>query len=223
MELGKIRHLIFDLDGTLVDTSPGITYTVNQILTRRKQQPLSSQQVKSFVGEGLTALIESIEPEAIDDRPFIEQLVMEFRSIYRQIYLKPGQSVIYPGVLEFLQQWPGLISIVSNKSEEFVRGLVTNSSLGQFHWSALVGGDTFAHKKPHPEPVQSVLTSTGTFASHCAFVGDGLPDIGVCMKLVIPMIAIDFGFTDKQLLIDAGAQHFISSYSELPQAISSLG
>jgi phosphoglycolate phosphatase len=216
-----IDLLVFDLDGTLCNTGPGVHQTVNELLRRRNLSTLPKDKVLSLMGSGLKPLIEKIDPQ-FQNPQLLRELIGEFKDIYREIYLQPGNSEPYSGVIDFLNDCPYRLAIVSNKSEEFVRGLVDNTPLRNFDWLHLVGGDTYRCKKPDPLPINQTLKICGAAPEQTVMIGDGRPDMEVAINTGLKSVAVEFGFTPKEILLDYQPTASFSHYGQLDSLLNDV-
>ena len=215
-----VRLLIFDFDGTLFHTAPGIHLAVNMLLRERGLEEVDYETSVGFIGGGFTGLAKKLQIKYDHDLSSFEGVVADFKRHYEEVYLE--NSEIYPGVLEFLKSWPHQLSIVSNKSEYFVRRLVEQSELKDFAWSSIIGGDSFKERKPHPRPLQEAMKTAGAHTGNSLMIGDGSPDIEAAENAGLRGVAVDYGYTEVEKLLELGAKHRISCLTELPVYIEQL-
>lgn len=212
-----IKLLMFDLDGTLFETSRGIHNAVNGLMHERGEKPLSYELVTSFIGFGLPKLIAQLDATAQHRLGDFNQLATDFRRIYSAIYLQ--QSELYEGVVDFLKSWPHKIAVVSNKDEIYVRGLVEYSELKNFSWSTIIGGNTLFKKKPDPEPLFKAMNAANVEPAEALMIGDGLPDIEGAQRAKVRSVAISFGYSNISDLIQAGADSTLHHFKDLNKVI----
>jgi phosphoglycolate phosphatase len=144
----------------------------------------------------------------------------QFCSIYENHLLKTPQ--LYPGVIDFLETWPGRVAIVSNKPVRFIRPLVAALDLDRFPWVDVIGGDSLAFAKPHREPVDHVLRKSGCSALSAVLVGDGIQDVGAAQAAGVHLVAVDYGYVTIPRLRQQGARHFVSDLRDLPRVFTHL-
>ncbi|NOX21271.1 MAG: HAD-IA family hydrolase [Nitrospirae bacterium] len=194
-----IRLLIFDLDGTLVDTSQDITNALNHALVPEGINPLTNEQTRRLVGDGITRLIEKIIGN--EDLMLVKKIRERFISFYEQHiadYSKP-----YPGVIDTLRSLDGFKkAIVTNKLEALSRKLLLELKMLSF-FDLIVGGDTTPEKKPSPLPVIRVLEELGIKPEEALLIGDGTTDIEAGKKAGLKTVAVGYGYRPKELLQDA--------------------
>ncbi|MCB0351297.1 MAG: HAD-IA family hydrolase [Bdellovibrionales bacterium] len=212
-----INLLIFDLDGTLFHTAPGIVNAFNKLMADHGEPAVDSETIISYIGDGIKELLVKLDSRLMHPTNNIAQLEAQFHNYYSNCYLK--ESFLYPGVLDFLKSWPHELAIVSNKSEHYVRELVSKSELNQFNWRKILGGNSLPVKKPNPQVIHEVLSETNTELKNCLMIGDGLPDMLVARNADIRSVAVSFGYGPISQLIQCGAHATIAHYKELPKVI----
>lgn len=186
------RGVLFDLDGTLLDSAPDMLATANAMLAARGQGPLTLARLRPVVSKGSRAMLAvafpALEPDAR------EALVPEFLDRYQALL---GQhAVLFDGVaamLQALEAGGGTWGIVTNKPEYLARLI-----LPQLGWetrcAVLIGGDTLAERKPHPLPLQVAAGRIGVAAAQCVYVGDDERDILAAQAAGMPSVAALWGY-----------------------------
>ncbi|OFZ11636.1 MAG: hypothetical protein A2Z20_02370 [Bdellovibrionales bacterium RBG_16_40_8] len=215
-----INLLLFDLDGTLFDTAPGIANAFNNLMKEFGENPVDEKIITSFIGSGLKELLLNLDNKLAHRLGELSELEKGFHRYYSQNIV--AESPLFPGVVEFLQEWPHKIAVVSNKSEHYVRELVYKSELRQFHWERLIGGNSLPTKKPHPEPLREVMTHAQVKPENCLMIGDGLADMVAAQQAGIKSVAVSFGYSHINELIRSGAHATIAHYKELSKVIRDL-
>lgn len=213
----KTKLLLFDFDGTLFNTAPGIHKAVNMVAKERGLEDFSFELVTQLIGYGAESLIHHLDDYSKHRLGEITQMTQRFRQVYDEIAL--DNSEIFPGAIDFLKSWDGELGIVSNKGEGALKMLVENSELSTFNWKCVFGGDTFEQKKPHPLPLLKAMEVAGFSTLDTILVGDGVPDAKSSQAANLPFIGVRFGYAPESLLIQNGCYFFIDSYSELSQQI----
>lgn len=190
--------LVFDLDGTLIDSAPDIITAVNRTLTDNGKSTQSDAVIISHIGEGLKKLIadlfiaDNLKPERI------AELEVEFLQNYHNEML--NKTRIYPGVEKFLKNYPGPIAIITNKNEAPAKKIIEHLQLHRFPWVNIFGADTLAERKPSPLPLRTMMGLAGHGPHNTVMIGDGIPDMASAQNAGVPSIAIDFGYTDPTIL-----------------------
>lgn len=215
-----INLLIFDLDGTLFNTAPGIAKAFNRLMADHNEPAVSDEIIISHIGDGIKELLVKINSKLAHQLGDIENLEAKFHKYYRECFLE--QSFLYPGVLNFLKSWPHDLAIASNKSEFYVRELVMKTELRQFNWRKIIGGNSLPIKKPHPQVIYEILGEVKTGLKNSLMIGDGLPDMLVAKNAEMRSVAVSFGYAPISQLIQNGAHATISHYDELPKVIRSF-
>ena len=207
--------LIFDFDGTLVDTAPDLVSATNELFSELGFPPLSDEQVKINIGQGLTELLTSILPHDRNTEKHRAELVGRFLEIYEQHYLRSPQ--LYEGLEEILYEWPHPKAILSNKSEHFLHGILKQLGLDSLPWVAIVGGNTFKTKKPDPEGLLHVLARGQRRLEEAVLIGDGNPDADLAQITGIRYLAVDFGYGNAEELLRRGGRtaRRLSHYKDL--------
>lgn len=212
--------LIFDLDGTLVDSAPDIIATVNALMRSRGKPELPPERIRRAIGEGLRALVYGLFDEAKRDPLALAEIESEFMAHYEAHLLR--NTTVYPGVADFLSSWRGSAAIVTNKNERFAKRTVAELEIGRFDWTGIYGADSFARKKPDPLPLLEAMKAAGASPEGTIMIGDGIPDMQAAARAGVPAIAIGFGYAPLDRLNEAGAAAVIASFAELPDTIGAL-
>jgi phosphoglycolate phosphatase len=206
----SVKLIIFDLDGTLVNTIRDITNALNYALTSVGRKPITVDEAKHLVGEGITRLIEKI----IGDNGVTErdEIIKKFLSYYGEHLVE--FSYIYPNVtetLEVLKEYRK--AVISNKRESLSRQLLEKLDLLRY-FDIVVGGDTAPERKPSPVPVRHVLKQLQVRPEDAVIVGDSNFDIEAGKKSGVRTVAVTYGFRDRQYLTEAN--DIIDDMGELP-------
>ncbi len=209
----KIQLVLFDFDGTLVDTAPDLVRSANLYLKSQGLEPLSEGVIRREIGMGLRRLIVEIHPSENKDEEFRKRIEKEFIEVYEQEFLTSPR--LFPGVHEFLHEFEGQVGIVSNKRERFIRPILKKLGLDTFPWVRIVGGDTYPKMKPHPEPFVRVMEAAGLMPEETLVVGDGAPDVEGALAVGCRSVVVEFGYTPFQELMDIGGTYSIESYDQL--------
>lgn len=205
--------VLFDLDGTLLDTLGDLTAAMNRTLTRHGLPERTRQQMRAALGNGARRLMELSVPAGTDGALF-ETLLAEYNADYAahcRIETAP-----YPGVDALLRQLHAQgrkLAIVSNKPDEAVRALRADFFAGTI--SIAVGEKTGIRRKPAPDTLLAAMAQLGADAASTVYVGDSEVDIATARAAGLPCISVLWGFRDRDLLEQAGAQQFAADAGEL--------
>jgi len=204
-----IKLILFDLDGTLVDTSKDITTALNYALKQYGMKKLTVQETIKMVGEGITRLIEKIlGDKKIHMRDEIIRRFIEYYSEHLSDY-----SHEYPYVRETLEQLNGYKkAVISNKRESLSVELLEKLDLLKY-FNLVAGSDTTSQKKPSPVPIFHIMEKLDAKPYESMIVGDSSFDIEAGKKAGIKTVAVTYGYRERQYL--QGADHMIDSLKEL--------
>ncbi|MCL4158997.1 UNVERIFIED_CONTAM: hypothetical protein GTU68_063096 [Idotea baltica] len=215
--------LVFDLDGTLLETAPDLVGTLNEILTEQGLQPIPLATAKTFIGQGAKMMIENGFAANNDtvsaDR--LDGLMTSFLQKYEARIAR--ETYPFPGLLDALdrlQQEGWALAVCTNKHERLARLLLEELGLtGRF--VVITGGDTFDHKKPHPEHLLKTVELAGAKVDQSIMIGDSSSDINAAKAASIPVIAVDFGYTPVPVS-ELGPDLIISHFDQIHDAIKTI-
>ncbi len=211
----KTKAVIFDLDGTLLDTLQDLYASVNHALTQFGLPQRSRQEVRQFLGNGIRRLIELSVPEGCDVR-CTEEVLEEFCSYYLVHSLDNTRP--YPGVEEMLDKCRTLglrTAIVSNKLDPAVQDL--RQRFFADNVDCAVGETSGTRRKPAPDMVQKVLADLGVSNEESVYVGDSEVDLQTAVNASLPCIAVSWGFRGREFLQLQGAETIIDNPTDLIQ------
>lgn len=190
--------IVFDLDGTLVETAPDLLYSLNHCLRISGLEEADPASLRRFVGHGGKVMIErafAAQQKQIDEVR-LDHLVEEFRSYYAENM--PGQSSFFPGVLEAMDRFAAngyILAVCTNKFEALAIRLLKAMGEDQ-RFAAICGADSFAFRKPDPRHLTETIKQAGGDQNRAIMVGDSRTDIDTAKAAGIPVVAVDFGYTD---------------------------
>jgi phosphoglycolate phosphatase len=215
--------MLFDLDGTLVETAPEIMDAVNDTLGRFKLAPVTQRQVQDWIGHGtLTLLVQAVADrsgmriEAVRASDLLRQMVPVYDGFYQQRC--GSRSHLYPLVRETLQalRAQGIkLAVVTNKESRYTRVVLEAHQLrGLF--DEVVSGDTFATKKPDPVGVLHCLAKFGVARERTLFVGDSSIDAATARNAGVAVWLLPYGYNMGQPLEACAPDRVIADFSALP-------
>lgn len=212
-------NIIFDLDGTLVDSVADIRTAVNMVLADAGYQELALPRVRSFIGEGAQMLIRQVIDAVGANEALLGDWHRAFLHHYETVMLDDTRP--YPGVVEALtalMDQGARLAVCTNKPEEPARRILTATGLAPF-FEGVVGGDTLPTRKPAPEPVFHAMGLLG--ASTAVFVGDSEIDAAAAQAAGLPFFLFTEGYRKtpvERLTHQAVFDHF----AQLPERIGEL-
>lgn len=210
--------LMFDFDGTLVDTGPDIVAAVNGFLQTKGVPALPEKTVLQFVGRGLAELVHSISPQTATDPELMKQVEQEFLEVYDHHVLNNPR--LLRDAEKFLRSCPYKIAIVSNKRIRFIPKILEHLGLMDLPWVTVIGGDSLENKKPHPQPLLQAIKLAGVTPQEAVMVGDGFPDVEAAKACGVTSVAVDFGYAPVEELLARGAKYQISYFADLLRIFS---
>jgi phosphoglycolate phosphatase len=192
--------LVFDLDGTLVDSAPDIVASLQRVLGRMGRKVLSPGEIRAAIGSGVRKLIERTTT------PPFEPVIDAFMEEYGGHLL--DSTVCFPGVAETLAALPGRKIVLSNKPEGLSRKVVAGLGLGG-HFEAVFGGDSFPTRKPDPAGLRAAANG----AARILVVGDSGIDVQTARNAGVPVCAVTYGYFKPGEL--EGADYRIDRFDQL--------
>jgi len=217
------RGILFDLDGTLVDSVPDIANAANLMLTELGMQTHPDELLAKWVGNGAPRLIKRALTGSVDGEPdsaLFERALPLFFDLYAaHIY---ERSTLYPGVMETLEKFldQGFkMACVTNKPARHTVSLLQQSNLSQF-FSSVVAGDTLALKKPDPAQLIHAAKEFGIETRQCVMVGDSVNDILAAQAARIPVLCLTYGYNQGLDLSASGPDALVDQFVELTDYLS---
>ncbi len=215
--------VVFDLDGTLVDTAPDLIGALNFILHREGLPPVPLHSARTMIGAGARKLIErglELEGRAMGAED-VTRLTGDFIDYYAAHIADASRP--FEGLESALDDLAGRgcrFAVCTNKLEWLSKRLLDQLGLsGRF--AAICGADTFGVSKPDPAILRQTVARAGGQLSSAIMVGDAGPDIGVARRAGIPVIGVEFGYTEVPVA-DLKPDRLIGHFRDLPGAVESL-
>jgi len=206
-----LKLLIFDLDGTLIDSLPDLADATNVMRERFQLPRLAEQQVRQLVGQGARSLVARALPGSSPEQ------VEEGLSIFLDYNLAhiTDKTRLYPGVPETLAALQGQgreLCVLSNKNVALCREVLSRLGIGQY-FPTVAGADSFPFRKPSPEPVQALLKQFGVATRECAMIGDSINDMAAGEGAGVITVGCSYGYGDSSEL--AGADYVVGDFPSL--------
>lgn len=216
-------RILFDLDGTLMETAPDLHQALNHCLTSIGRDEVSLLEVKHMVGQGARKLLEKglnatggmVSEEELDK---LFDLFLEYYGDHLS-----DHSFAFPGVFDALKKLKSMnveMGICTNKPYSLAKDISDDCGLSEY-CTVLTGGDSFNFRKPDPRHLTETLKLFGTPTSHAIMVGDSINDIAAAKAAGIPSIAVTFGYTETPAE-ELGADIVIDHFDKLVSAVQEL-
>jgi len=215
--------IIWDLDGTLIDSAPDLAQALNTLLHRHGHATLGENQVRTMIGNGVTKLVER-GFAAVGEHLQNEQLqesVAQFLRFYTAA--ATDRTRMYPGVRDTLQFFANAgvqQGVCTNKPEAISKRILVDLSIADY-FNIVVGGDTVAEKKPDPLPLQTCVTALKAKPGDSVLIGDSAVDVETAKALHMPVGIVTHGYS-RSPVANLGADFLIDDLSSLPTLIGEL-
>jgi len=222
-EAMRVEAILCDLDGTLLHTVPDIAVAVNAVLRGMRREPIAGTVVEGYVGQGVDVLLHRVLGGSRDSR-VDAGLLGAARSAFDVAYERSnGQhATIYPGVVEGLAAFRALglrVACVTNKPQRATEILLARSGLaGDF--ACVIGGDALPQRKPQPEPLWNAAERLGVAPRACVMLGDSANDAGAARAAGMPVVLVDYGYTEGRPIGEIDCDAVISRFTELADALA---
>jgi phosphoglycolate phosphatase len=221
--MNSVRTVVFDLDGTLVDTAPDLINALNFVLDREGMPAVPLKSARMLIGAGVRKLLErGLEVDgrhaSVEDITRLTDDFIEYYAAHIADASRPFDGL--ESALDDLEARGYRFAVCTNKLEWLSKLLLDRLGLSA-RFAAICGADTFGVAKPDPAILQQTVARAGGQLSTTIMVGDAGPDIGVARRAGIPVIGVEFGYTDVPIA-DLKPDQLIGHMSELPAAVEGL-
>jgi phosphoglycolate phosphatase len=217
-----VRLVLFDLDGTLVDSAPDIAHATNLALADVGRAPRATAEIQDFIGNGAERLIHRCLTGARDgdaESALYHRTYLSFEEHYAACLATRTRP--YPGVVATLNSLATrgiLLGCVTNKPARFTQPLLAETGLASY-FSVVVAGDTLTRKKPDPAPLLSAATTCGTTAAETVMVGDSMADLAAARAAGMRVFCVSYGYSAG---VDLAAQHPDLYVDRMPDILPAL-
>jgi phosphoglycolate phosphatase len=222
---GSLRLLVFDLDGTLIDSGADLCASVNAMLRHFDRPPLPEKVISTYIGDGAARLVSRSLGEPAD-AAFLDSALAYFLDYYRQHKL--DHTYVYPGVfasLDSLRFEPGgaarSMAVLTNKPIGPSQAICDALGLSPYFFR-IYGGNSFATKKPDPEGLLALLKDTGVSAQETLMIGDSNVDIRTARNAGVWSMGCTYGLAPQTLLTEP-PDCVVDSPAEWPLALAGEG
>lgn len=215
--------LVFDLDGTLVDTAPDLAAATNHVLRQRGLEPIDPKEIRPFVGHGALRMIEEAlqaHGQGLSQRELYDlfEVFIVYYAANISVHSRPYDGVI--AALNVLQKSGATLAVCTNKLETHARALLDALDMTQ-HFSAITGRDSLGAYKPDPKHLTGTIALSSGDASRSIMIGDSETDIATAKAAGIPVVAVDFGYSMEPVQSFA-PDIVISHFNQLHDAVARL-
>lgn len=209
-----IKGIIFDLDGTLLDTLEDIADSANEALNLAGFDSHPLDEYRFYVGNGVENLVKKILPDDCDDH-VIARVIDDFKSAYARNYANKCQP--YPGIMDLLEELSKcgiMLGVCSNKPDAFTQ-IMVDLYFKDFDFVAVTGERKELPRKPNAAMVHYILDKMNLSVDECLFVGDSDVDVKTAINAGLRSIGVKWGFRPIQELIDAKVTYIVSHPKEI--------
>jgi phosphoglycolate phosphatase len=215
--------IVFDLDGTLVDTAPDLLGALNAVLTAEGHEPVVPSDLRHIVGHGAKAMFEHalLRAGATVTPDRMKTLTEQFLAYYRVNIARGSRP--FPGVPETLALFAGKgagLGVCTNKPQDLTELLLDALDLTR-HFPAIIGGGRTPYSKPDPRHLLETIAALKGRRERAVLVGDSPVDVAAARAADIPVIAMSYGYTPVPVH-ELGADAVVDDFTQLPEIISRL-
>lgn len=211
------KAVLFDMDGTLLDTLEDLRDSTNHVLRQMGYPERSLEEMRRFVGNGAEMQIRRAVPEGTSEEN-IRKALTAYRAYYEEhCRIKTKVYDGLPGMLCELKKHGVKTAVVSNKPDAAVKKLSCEYFGDQMDYA--IGASDGVRCKPYPDMVEAALHALGAEKKDAVFVGDSEVDVQTGLNAGLPVIAVSWGFRPREVVIAAGAEKIADNASELKQYI----
>ena len=218
----SITTIIFDLDGTLIDSAADLQALLEPTLRRDGRRPLTIEETRQCIGWGMIKLVErafTMTGPPLDPAMH-DAVIAEFKGRYEAAEPSPAQ--VYPGVAETLAELRAFyrIGLCTNKPARATARVLSALRLAEY-FHGISGGDSLAFRKPDPRHLLDAVARAGGAANRAVMVGDSETDIEVARAAGVPAIAVAYSYAHRPVET-LGADRIIERFADLPSAVATL-
>ena len=219
------RLVMFDLDGTLMDSVPDLAAAVDKMLMLLGREPAGIERVRDWVGNGSRVLVRRALAGGLQHEGVANELADEALALFMQAY-SGGHALtaVYPGVrdcLDWLRERDIKLAIITNKPAQFIEPLLEEKGLaGCFQW--LIGGDTLPQQKPDPAALFYVMDKADVAPADALFIGDSRNDVRAAKAAGVPCVALSYGYNHGEPIVNEAPALVLDDLRELVASVPVL-
>jgi phosphoglycolate phosphatase len=215
--------LVFDLDGTLIDSAPDIAIAVNRLMVELGRPEFELAEIRRMVGDGAGTLVGRILTSAgVTHRPEeLDGYLQRYLTLYEADPVRLTRP--YPGVRETLvalKEAGFRCAICTNKPQRSTEMVLDALDLTH-HFGAVLGADAVRHRKPHPDHLEAALNAIGATPHQAVMIGDSINDVMPARALGVPSIVMAYGY-GRVPLKELGADLILDAFEALPEALRKI-
>ncbi len=213
--MGRVKAVIFDLDGTLLDTLKDLAHSMNRVLERHGFPIHPVESYRYFVGDGARVLAQRVLPENFKDKVLFERILRDFLDDYSKNWAENTRP--YPGIgnmLAAIQERGLKMAVLSNKPHDFTR-LCVEKFLGNWNFHCVLGECPGIPRKPDPTGAKRILDELDVSSQSCLYLGDTSIDMKTANAASCFPVGCLWGFRDRKELEESGAKRLIAEPMEL--------
>lgn len=219
------KLVMFDLDGTLVNSIPDLTFAINKTLLQLEHNEVSAESVKKWVGNGVPLLLaRALSNNVIPDVTISKEMQAEAIALFNEAYHESGHSRthLFNEVLESLTKLKELdcqMAIITSKPYQFVPTILNNLNITDF-FSDIIGGDSVKNRKPDPEGINSLLAKYNLKSSEVLMVGDSENDILAAKNATCDSVGFTYGYNYGKPISESNPTYVCDTFSELLEIVN---
>lgn len=213
-----IKTIIFDLDGTILDTLSDLTDSMNYVLKKYNKKTKTEEEIRSFLGDGMRILVERSLPN--EDEQIISKIFNEFKDYYlNHCNIK---TKAYPGIANLLNSLKDdyQLGVISNKRDDAVQALINSHFPNIF--SFVLGQKDEMKKKPDKEMLEYALNILDTKSFEALYIGDSDVDLDFGFNAKVSVISVSYGFRSRDFLVEKGARYIADDVANLKRFITMM-
>jgi len=219
------RLVMFDLDGTLMDSVPDLAAAVDRMLMLLGREPAGVARVREWVGNGSKVLVRRALAGQLEHDGVADELANEALALFMQAYAGGHElTTVYPGArecLDWLRERDVKLAIITNKPAQFIEPLLEEKGLaGYFQW--LIGGDTLPQQKPDPAALLWVMDRADVTAEQSLFIGDSRNDVRAARAAQVLCVALSYGYNHGEPIANEQPALVLDDLRELVASASGL-